>query len=82
MFLHESLGCVGDGPFSHRKGRSLTLQCTVIVPTYRRPWLLRRCLKALAKQTLDPTSFEVIVADDDANDRLRQIIKAFSRQAI
>jgi GT2 family glycosyltransferase len=43
--------------------------CSVVVPTFRRPELLSRCLAALDAQRLDASSFEIIVADD-ANDPL------------
>jgi glycosyltransferase involved in cell wall biosynthesis len=37
---------------------------SVVIPTCGRPELLRRCLDALSRQTLDPSRFEVIVVDD------------------
>ncbi|MCQ9617213.1 glycosyltransferase [Paenalcaligenes niemegkensis] len=40
------------------------LQLSVIVPTYRRPDLLERCLQALQRQTLLAVHYEVIVCDD------------------
>ena len=39
---------------------------SVVVPTYRRPDLLERCLDALCAQVFDPTAYEIIVVDDDA----------------
>lgn len=39
---------------------------SVVVPTYRRPALLDRCLRALLAQDLAGHRFEVIVADDAA----------------
>jgi GT2 family glycosyltransferase len=41
---------------------------SVVVPTYRRPDLLARCLRALCVQTLDPQTYEIIVVDDDGTD--------------
>ncbi|KVR43025.1 glycosyltransferase family 2 protein [Burkholderia multivorans] len=38
---------------------------SVVVPTYRRPDLLERCLDALCVQVFDPTTYEIIVVDDD-----------------
>jgi glycosyltransferase involved in cell wall biosynthesis len=38
---------------------------SVIVPTYKREDVLRRCLDALAAQDVDGSLFEVIVIDDD-----------------
>lgn len=37
---------------------------SVVVPTFRRPHLLRRCLVALIEQRLGERDFEVIVVDD------------------
>lgn len=37
---------------------------SVVVPTYRRPLMLERCLGALLAQTLDPSRYEIIVCDD------------------
>ncbi|HEX5097846.1 MAG TPA: glycosyltransferase [Polyangiaceae bacterium] len=42
---------------------------SVIVPTYRRPEKLARCLASLLRQTYPPSRFEVIVVDDAAMGR-------------
>lgn len=44
------------------------LPITVVVPTYRRPDMLRRCLNALEQQDLSGDQFEVIVVDDGSGD--------------
>jgi glycosyltransferase involved in cell wall biosynthesis len=44
---------------------------SVVIPTYHRPELLERCLRALLGQDLDPSRFEVIVADDAASEATR-----------
>src|SRR4051812_20700679 len=49
-----------------------TVRASIIVPTYHRPALLERCLAALARQNLPASEFEVIVADDAADERTRQ----------
>lgn len=36
---------------------------SVVVPTCRRPELLRRCLSALLAQDFDPAAYEIVVAD-------------------
>lgn len=59
----------------------MTLRVSVVVPTYRRPELLLRCLAALAAQTLDPSEYEVIVADDGADDSTRGSVEAFAGAA-
>jgi len=43
---------------------SMVPEITVVVPTYRRPHALRRCLGALSEQTLERGRYEVIVCDD------------------
>jgi GT2 family glycosyltransferase len=43
-----------------------TLGLSVIIPSHNRLEALRRCLKSLAQQDLDPSDFEVIVVDDGA----------------
>ncbi|MGB6054251.1 MAG: glycosyltransferase, partial [Burkholderiaceae bacterium] len=42
-----------------------SIRVSVVVPTYRRPDLLERCLGALCVQHFDPARYEIIVADDD-----------------
>lgn len=43
---------------------SASLRFTVVVPTFRRPDSLARCLHGLAGQTLPKSDFEVIIVDD------------------
>lgn len=40
------------------------MQCSVIIPTRNRPCAIRKCLDALAQQTMPRGAFEVIVVDD------------------
>jgi GT2 family glycosyltransferase len=41
---------------------------SVVMPTYRRPELLARCLQALIAQTLPGDAFEIVVVDDGRTD--------------
>jgi glycosyltransferase involved in cell wall biosynthesis len=43
-------------------------ELSVVIATHNRRAMLRRCLDSLAAQTADPTSFEVVVADDGSDD--------------
>jgi glycosyltransferase involved in cell wall biosynthesis len=52
------------------------IQISVILATHNRRELLRRCLEALTRQTLDPASFEVIVADDGSSDGSAAMVAA------
>ena len=51
------------------------IRISVVIPTYRRPDLLGRCLSALAAQDLDPQAFEVLVVDDAACDETREQVE-------
>ena len=49
---------------------------SVVVPTYRRPDLLERCLDALCVQVFDPTTYEIVVVDDDPAGSARAVVDA------
>ncbi|MCW2987119.1 MAG: polysaccharide deacetylase [Solirubrobacterales bacterium] len=51
-------------------------QLSVLIATHNRRSLLQRCLEALAQQSLDPASFEVIVADDGSSDGTAAMVEA------
>lgn len=53
---------------------------SVVVPTFRRPQLLRRCLLALCAQDLDPGDYEIIVADDGPSPDTAQTVASMSEQ--
>ena len=55
-------------------GRS---QLTVVIPTFRRPDLLRRCLESLALQDARG-SFDVVVVDDASGDTTTQVLDELS----
>ena len=54
---------------------------SVVVPTYRRPDYLARCLDALLAQDLDPTAYEVIVADDARSEATRRQVRCWADRA-
>lgn len=54
---------------------------SVVVPTYRRPALLARCLAALLNQTLAPTAYEIIVVDDAGCADTRDLVCAIAAEA-
>jgi peptidoglycan/xylan/chitin deacetylase (PgdA/CDA1 family)/glycosyltransferase involved in cell wall biosynthesis len=43
-------------------------ELTIVIASQNRRELLRRCLRSLSEQDQDPSSFEVIVADDGSSD--------------
>jgi glycosyltransferase involved in cell wall biosynthesis len=57
------------------------LRLSVVVPTYRRPALLARCLAALVGQSLESDDYEIIVADDAASDKTRQQVEELATHA-
>lgn len=55
-----------------------TIVVSVIVPTYKRPDLLIRCLTALVEQDIDPTTYEILIADDAACDETRSEVESWA----
>jgi GT2 family glycosyltransferase len=51
---------------------------SVVIPTHDRRHELGRCLDALARQTLPPSEFEVIVVDDGSRDGTSEWLKSRS----
>ncbi|HEX5463480.1 MAG TPA: glycosyltransferase family A protein [Burkholderiales bacterium] len=48
---------------------------SVVIPTWRRPPLLRRCLDAVLTQRYDPARYEVIVCDDGPDAATHAVIE-------
>jgi glycosyltransferase involved in cell wall biosynthesis len=42
----------------------MSIKVSIVIPTYQRIDLLQLTLESLSKQTIDPTTFEVIAVDD------------------
>jgi GT2 family glycosyltransferase len=53
-------------------------QISVVVPTYRRPDLLERCLRALLHQTLPARDYEIVVCDDGPSEAAREVVRKVS----
>ncbi|MGC3973670.1 MAG: glycosyltransferase family 2 protein [Nitrospira sp.] len=60
------------GPNRHRANDRPWL--SVVVPTYRRPALLRRCLTTLCSQTMETWRYEIIVVVDGGSEDIRELI--------
>jgi GT2 family glycosyltransferase len=54
------------------------MRVSVVVPTYRRPDLLGRCLAALVAQEFDPEGFEILVVDDAASEETRRQVEGIA----
>jgi len=55
---------------------------SVVIPTYHRPDLLRRCLEALFEQTLPRSAYEIVVSDDAASAATHQLVESWSSQGV
>ena len=55
------------------------MRVSVVVPTFRRPELLGRCLEALGRQELAASEWEVLIADDAASAATRDQVEAAAR---
>lgn len=53
------------------------IKISVVIPTYQRPDLLRKCLLSLTKQTFPKENFEVIVVSDGPDEITSQAVKQF-----
>lgn len=56
--------------------QNAAVRVTVVVPTYRRPMLLDRCLAALLRQDFDCERYEIIVCDDGPDAATRATVEA------
>src|SRR3954453_20022322 len=52
---------------------------SVVVPTYRRPELLQRCLAALLRQNFARRDYEIVVVDDARSEYTRRQVEAIAR---
>ncbi|CAG9179174.1 glycosyltransferase family 2 protein [Cupriavidus respiraculi] len=55
---------------------------SVVVPTYRRPDLLRRCLEALCAQDLEGQPYEVIVCDDGCQREVEDVVRELASASV
>lgn len=58
----------------------MTVAISVVIPTYRRPQLLERCLRALLQQSLHAEDYEIIVADDGADTATEALVRRLAAQ--
>jgi glycosyltransferase involved in cell wall biosynthesis len=58
----------------------VTIAVSVVVPTFRRPALLDRCLAALVAQDYDPNGYEIVIADDAASEETRRQVATWSER--
>jgi len=54
----------------------MSIDVSIVIPTYRRPDLLSRCLSALYRQDFDPGRFEIVVVTDGPDPATTGIVRA------
>lgn len=55
----------------------MEIKISVIIPTYRRPSLLKRCIEALLEQNFDKNKYEVIVVSDGPDESTHEVLKSY-----
>ncbi|WP_205589899.1 glycosyltransferase family 2 protein [Mucilaginibacter celer] len=55
------------------------MQISIVIPTYKRPQLLSKCLKALQLQLLNKQEFEILVISDGPDQETRAAVSDFNR---
>jgi len=58
----------------------MQIKISVVIPTYKRPALLKNCLRNLVNQTLDKTTYEIIVISDGADEETKQAVAEYQLQ--
>src|SRR5437868_234511 len=84
MLLDISSGCSGHRSLPAQKvvrEKHMSIRVSVVVPTYKRPALLQRCLYALLAQDLAPEDYEIIVVDDAHCSETRQQVEKWIASA-
>jgi glycosyltransferase involved in cell wall biosynthesis len=55
---------------------------SVVIPTYRRPALLRKCLISLSKQDMDTSQYEIIVVSDGPDEDTRTMLNGLTNVSL
>jgi len=53
---------------------------SIVVPTFRRPSLLEKCMKTLLKQALSPEDYEIIIVSDGPDWQTRLFVQRLALQ--
>lgn len=59
----------------------MTIEISVVTPTRNRALILAQCLAALARQSLEPARYEILVVDDGSTDGTPEVVDAAKRAA-
>src|SRR5690606_27836584 len=80
VLLHVAARRARDRLVAAREGTAMTPRISVVVPTYRRPAMLHRCLTALAGQDLPAGEFEIVVVHDGPSDVTARLVRQWARR--
>ncbi len=72
--------CVGA--FIPERVIRLSVELSVVIPTYNQAHLLAECLHSLSTQTLAPDAYEIIVVDDGSTDRTAAVLTEFDTRPV
>ncbi|MDR5835524.1 glycosyltransferase family A protein [Caballeronia sp. LZ034LL] len=75
---HDGTAAAGDANAVHRG--DFIPEVSVVVPTYRRPAMLERCVRALAAQQYDAARYEIIVCDDGPDDATQACVQRLAHE--
>jgi cellulose synthase/poly-beta-1,6-N-acetylglucosamine synthase-like glycosyltransferase len=65
-----------------KKTSRAVIDISVVVPTYKRPDLMRRCLDALLAQDLAPDRYEIIVCDDGPDAATERLVAGYAANTV
>jgi glycosyltransferase involved in cell wall biosynthesis len=58
----------------------MQIKISVVVPTYKRPELLRSCLKCVLNQKLEKQQYEVIIVSDGPDFESKKVVTELSKE--
>ncbi len=58
----------------------MCIKISVVIPTFKRPQLLLKCLSALKNQSFSSENYEVIVVTDGPDEATRQNVESFTNE--
>lgn len=76
----DTPAAVADTTHAPASASTALPRISVVVPTYRRPELLLRCLQALLAQDLPPDDYEIVVVDDARCDWTQTVMRALAAE--
>src|SRR5438270_5415101 len=56
----------------------MPIEISVVIPTFKRPLLLKKCITALTYQQMEKGSYEIIVVSDGYDSETETVVRNFS----